>query len=123
MNAILTFHNRDINRSMKAIRKSDGKVIEVEPQRFMEQDGSMYAPSDLDFLSEKETAVLVGWICRDNNSLNAQVLIGDKPKRTGFGFWENESADCITLPTDSFPSLTWESDPIEVELTIKLKKK
>lgn len=108
---------------MKAIRKSDGKVIEVEPQRFMEQDGSMYAPSDLDVLSEKETAVLVGWICRDNNSLNAQILIGDKPKRTGFGFWENESADCITLPKDKFPSLTWTDEPIEVELTIKPKKK
>lgn len=39
---------------MKAIRKSDGKVIEVEPQRFMEQDGSMYAPSDLDFTPKKD---------------------------------------------------------------------
>ena len=107
------------NNRLKARRKSDGKVIEVEPQRFMEQDGSMYAPSELDFLSEKETAVLVGWICRDNNSLNAQILIGDKPKRTGFGFWENESCDCITLPKDSFPSVTWQSEPKKVKLTIE----
>lgn len=68
-------------------------------------------------------AVIQGWVCRDNNSLNAQVLIGDKPKRTGYNYWENKSADCITLPKDSFPDLTWESDPIEVELIIKRKKK
>lgn len=67
--------------------------------------------------------VISGWVCRDNNSLNAQVLIGDKPKRTGYNYWENKSADRITLPKDSFPDLTWDSDPIEVELTIKRKKK
>lgn len=67
--------------------------------------------------------VIQGWVCRDNNSLNAQVLIGDKPKRTGFNCWENKSADCITLPKDLFPDLTWESEPEEVEIIIKRKKK
>ena len=67
--------------------------------------------------------VIQGWVCRDNNSLNAQVLIGDKPKRTGFNYWENKSADCITLPKDSFPDLTWESEPQECEIIIKRKKK
>lgn len=66
--------------------------------------------------------VISGWVCRDNNSLNAQVLIGDKPKRTGYNYWENKSADCITLPKDLFPDLTWDSDPIECEITIKRKK-
>lgn len=42
-----------------------------------------------------------------------------------FEFYKKDmkSADCITLPKDSFPDLTWESDPIEVELIIKRKKK
>lgn len=67
--------------------------------------------------------MLSGWVCRDNNSLNAQVLIGDKPKRTGFNYWENKSADCITLPKDLFPDLTWSDEPQEVEIIIKRKKK
>lgn len=66
--------------------------------------------------------VIQGWACRDNNSLNAQVLIGDKPKRTGFNYWENKSADCITLPKDLFPDLTWSDEPQEVEIIIKRKK-
>lgn len=70
-----------------------------------------------------EDAVISGWVCRDNNSLNTQVLIGDKPKRTGYVFWENKTADCITLPKDSFPDLTWSDEPQEVEIIIKRKKK
>lgn len=59
---------------MKAIRKSDGKVIEVEPQRFMEHDGSMYAPSELDFNVEGVTNVdlkdaLTG-VMKDGNSIS-----------------------------------------------------
>lgn len=67
--------------------------------------------------------VIQGWACRDNNSLNAHVLIGDKPKRNGFNFWENKSADYITLPTELFPDLTWDDEPQECEIIIKRKKK
>ena len=53
---------------MLAKRKSDGKVIEVKPQRFMEQDGSMYAPSDLDFnVEEAEEVTIDGWVARDED--------------------------------------------------------
>lgn len=114
---------------MKARRKSDGKIIEVKEWRgasdviYSEPDmNSFYQASDLDFNEDSDT-VISGWVCRDNNSLNAQVLIGDKPKRTGFNYWENKSADCITLPKDLFPDLTWESDPEEVEIILKRKKK
>ena len=78
-------------------------------------------PEKITRLAE-EYAVVSGWVCRDEHS-DLYVVIGDKPKRTGFGFWENESSDCITLPKDKFPSLTWESDPLEVTITIKPKKK
>lgn len=72
---------------------------------------------------EKDADTMIqGWACRDNNSLNAQVLIGDKPKRTGYNYWENKYADCITLPKGSFSDLTWESEPEQVELIIKRKK-
>lgn len=69
---------------MKAIRKSDGKVIEVEPQRFMEQDGSMYAPSELDFNVEEaeqtESAVTSGWVARDEDGFIS--LFNDKRQGT-----------------------------------------
>lgn len=55
---------------MKAIRKSDGKVIEVKPQRFMEHDGSMYAPSELDFnVEELEEVTIDGWVARDEEDV------------------------------------------------------
>lgn len=117
---------------MKAIRKSDGKVIEVREWRgasnvvYSESDMScFYQVSELDFNVEEtaqtESAVTSGWVCRDEHS-DLYVVIGDKPKRTGFGFWENESSDCVTLPKDKFPSLTWQSDPLEVTVTVKPKK-
>lgn len=113
---------------MKARRKSDGKIIEViewEPECFYSSPDmtQFYQASDLDLDANAKDTVISGWVCRDNNSLNAQILIGDKPKRTGYNYWENKSADCITLPKDSFPDLTWDDDPLEVELIIKRKKK
>lgn len=104
---------------MKARRKSDGKIIEVEAIVYNRKNGERYSPSELDFNVGAEDTVIQGWVCRDNNSINAQVLIGDKPKRTGFNSWENKSADCITLPKDLFPDLTWDSDPEPVEIIIK----
>lgn len=116
---------------MKAIRKSDGKVIEVEPQRFMEQDGSMYAPSDLDFnvegAEQTESAVTSGWVARDEDGFIS--LFNDKPTRDycdkndiTYGFWDEANGHHLELPITSFPSLTWQSDPLEVTITIKPKK-
>lgn len=113
---------------MKARRKTDGGIIEVKEWRgasdviYSSPDMSQfYQASDLDFNLGAEDTVIQGWVCRDNNSLNAQVLIGDKPKRTGFNYWENKSADCITLPKDLFPDLTWDDEPQECEIIIKRK--
>lgn len=115
---------------MKARIKATGEIVSVRPTYSMKDrnDNTIYytdgnfgewTASDLDFLPEKETAVLEGWLCRDNDSLNAQVLIGDKPIRMELGFWENETCDCITLPTDSFPSVTWQSKPKRVRIKIE----
>lgn len=105
---------------MKAIRKSDGKVIEVKPQRFMEQDGSMYAPSDLDFnVEETEEVTIDGWVARDKCG---DIFIYDNKPIRHTGYW-HESAGFLELPQASFPSLTWESDPLEVTVTVKPKKK
>lgn len=113
---------------MKAIRKSDGKVIEVEPQRFMEQDGSMYVPSELDFnVEEAEEVTIDGWLTR---SVGGNIVFSDSSEcRRGNRVWyHKEGANVVALdeiglfPNNLFPSLTWESDPLEVTVTIKAKK-
>lgn len=133
---IETISSEDIGKASEeyAINVND-KRLNTYPESFRPQLLPEYEMTDLvnafaagvSFALGKqekdgEDTVIQGWVCRDNNSLNAQVLIGDKPKRTGYGFWENKSADCITLSKDSFPDLTWELGPLEVELIIKRKK-
>lgn len=107
---------------MKAIRKSDGKVIEVEPQRFMEQDGSMYALSDLDFnVEETEEVTIDGWMARNKDG---QIYgYWHEPIREDDVWIDDYTPILISPPQASFPSLTWESDPLEVTITIKPKNK
>lgn len=44
--------------------------------------------------------------------------IGDKPD-----WWESDCASFLPLDKNLFPDLTWDDDPIEVEIVIKRKKK
>jgi len=100
---------------MKARRKSDGKQIEVTRAfgGYYESDGELYSKADLDFLPEKETAVLEGWVARDNGGFIS--LFSYRPDRVikeDLGFWEHgDESHEIDLPRDSFPSVTWESEP------------
>lgn len=65
--------------------------------------------------------VIQGWVARDKDGY--LVLHYKKPHRT-FGNTKWYSAQSQkSLPRDSFPDLTWSDDPIEVEITIKRKKK
>lgn len=69
---------------------------------------------------EKDT-VIQGWVARDgNNDLN---LYFQKPIRNRYSpYWAGLGIG-INFSKESFPDLTWDSDPIEVELIIKRKKK
>ena len=74
--------NINPKKEMKARRKSDGKIIEVEaavynmkngePYHKCISDGHHYPTSDLDFNLDGEETVISGWICRDkkDNALN-----------------------------------------------------
>lgn len=74
--------------------------------------------------------VIQGWVCRDkkDNTLN---LHAEKPYRSQSGYdvseepdwWESDCASFMPLDKTLFPDLTWESDPEEVEIIIKRKKK
>lgn len=110
---------------MKARRKSDGAIIEVREWRgasdviYSSPDmNQFYQASDLDFDLDAENTVISGWVARDADG--DMFLYQNEPNRieiTWFGYMMH------SLPKDSFPDLTWDDDPIEVELIIKRKKK
>lgn len=119
---------------MKARRKSDGKIIEVKEWRgasdviYSSPDmNQFYQASDLDFNVDSEGIVIQGWVCRDkvwDKELFASdlYLSAEKPKRDEYcGVWTIMGA-YMPLNTELFPDLTWESDPLEVEIIIKRKK-
>ena len=124
---------------MKAIRRSDGKVIEVSSTPYFNMktdeeyrrglfDGKHYKLSDLDFNVDEEVTI-DGWVARDKKD-NALNLHAEEPYRTQSGYqqgdepdwWESECASFLPLDKNLFPSLTWNSEPLEITITIKPKK-
>jgi len=80
------------------------------------------AALNLNFSVNSEETVISGWVARDSNE--SLYLFCLKPKRvrylrSGDGVWMSRTVE--KLDPTLFPDLTWESDPIEVELTIKRK--
>ncbi len=127
---------------MKARRLKDNEIVDVvryekpinRDEVYVDGKLRLYLPSDLDFDVEEaeqtESAVISGWVARDKigNTVN---LHPDEPYRSYSGCSKNGSQDywcsmylsSFPLGTNLFPSLTWESEPLEVEITIKAKKK
>lgn len=69
-------------------------------------------------ISEKETAVLEGWVARDVDG--ALQLWESKPQRNNITNDEWGMANGIMLlPTSLFPSVTWQSEPKRVRITIE----
>lgn len=113
---------------MKAKVKATGEIIEVErvidaygDDRYIHNTevsgGAFYQASDLDFLPEKETAELEGWVARDQSGY--LVLHYKKPHHTyGNTRWYSAQSQ-KSLPRDSFPSVTWQSEPKRVRIKIE----
>lgn len=78
---------------------------------------------------DAEDTVIQGWVCRDKKD-KALYLHAEKPYRAQSGcdvwdgpdWWESDCPYLLPLDKSLFPNLTWESDPIEVEIIIKRKK-
>lgn len=117
---------------MKARRKSDSKIIEEEIYMLNSKrgkDGSwessykdiksglVYEASELLFNLDYYT-MIQGWVARDFDG--DVFLYQNEPDRNEIA-WNGYIMH--SLPVDSFPDLTWESDPLEVEIIIKRKKK
>lgn len=117
---------------MKAKVKATGEIIEVTPTYSMKDrsdttiyytDGKLgeWTANDLDFLPEKETVVREGFVARDEDGFIS--VYQNKPTRDEYdchGFWHDDnSGSHIDLPTDSFPSVTWQNEPKRVRITIE----
>lgn len=108
---------------MKALRKSDGKIINVKEWRgasdviYSSPDmDRFYQASELDFNADEDT-VIQGWVARDKDG--DVFLYQNEPDRNEI-VWDGYMMR--SLPIDSFPDLTWESDPEQVEIILKRKK-
>lgn len=87
-----------------------------------------YLQGAQDFLGKQESkqeTVIQGWVARDAGGfISLFSYCPDRVMHDNRGFWgHNDGSDEIDLPKNSFPDLTWDSDPIEVEIIIKRKKK
>lgn len=119
------------NGIIKARRKSDGEIIEVEaavynmrdgePYHKCLSDGHHYPVTDLDFNSDAEDAVIQGWVARDAD-VQWVYLYSSMPTR-GINMWNGHGSLLMPLDPNRFPDLTWESEPQECEIIIKRKKK
>lgn len=65
-------------------------------------------------------ATISGWVARDRNG-SLSLFQGYPERQENLGYWR-DCQDEFGLADTDFPSLTWQDDPIEVEITIKPKK-
>lgn len=110
---------------MKARIKATGEIIEVSETPYQDLGGryfdcpeqKCYFREDIiDILPEKETAVLEGWICRDeDNSL--MLFTAEKPERVQ-DYWDSWDKYYHEIPSPLFPSVTWQSEPKKVRIVL-----
>ncbi len=98
-----------------------GEPVIPFAQYFADEEGTIYIDTMLDFISDKpapEKEVAEGWVARDKNcDLNVWMR---KPIRNKYlGRWQRGGVP-ILLPKDTFPSITWESEPQRVKIEITL---
>lgn len=82
-----------------------------------------YALGKQETKQEKDAdTVIQGWVCR--NKEGDIFLYKQEPNRIydgEYSRWEEDVVCTQPLPRELFPDLTWDDDPIEVELIIKRK--
>lgn len=65
--------------------------------------------------------VIQGWVAVDDD-VQLVYLYSSMPTR-GINMWNGHGSLLMPLDANSFPDLTWDSDPEPVEIIIKRKKK
>ena len=116
---------------MKAKDKTTGKIIEVTPAfgGYFSCNGELIPQGDLEFNFEPPQlkATISGWVARDSKIASNSLCFHRNEVTRGKFLWENKEAnrpigESLILPEDMFPTLTWEDEPLEVEIIIKPKK-
>lgn len=69
---------------------------------------------------EQDICTIVGWVAR--NSDEDAYFFNEKPTRSTSGQYWLPFHEYLFIGRTAFPSLTWDNNPIEVELTIKRKE-
>lgn len=71
-------------------------------------------------MSKNDTTTIRGWVARENVD-NSLFLFQNPPKRVGDVWLDFKShfSNFFIIPPSLFPEITWESEPVEVEITIK----
>ena len=111
---------------MKAKVIKDGRIIEVEkaPIGYVECsvaniDGfpmqNFYSKKDLEFLPDTSEKVIEGWIARDK--CGNIYLYPTEPFR-GVEEWHEKDEMHFYIPKESFPEVTWDSEPKRVKITL-----
>lgn len=76
-------------------------------------------------MNVEQNTVIQGWVARDGggpNDLGLRVY-SVKPKRMeGLKRWNGRGEKTTLIDCRLFPDLTWDSEPIEVEIIFKRKK-
>ena len=103
------------------------KALEVYPPKYEQEDfdetwdmNEQCREPYIKALLEVESLPKVhGWISRDKDGLLG--FYSDKPKRFDDKAWWCDPGcyTALALPPESYPEITWESEPLEVELLIR----
>ena len=74
-------------------------------------------------LNDTESYTVTGWVARDSSEddfVGTGLILHDKKPTRVLGNWSSQTI-AMHLPKEYFPSLKWEDDPLEVEISIKQK--
>ncbi|MBD5382008.1 hypothetical protein [Clavibacter sp.] len=74
-------------------------------------------------LCNPKQVTIEGWVARDEDgfiNLYNEKPIRDYADRSDvtYGFWDDADGHHLELPTTSFPSVTWNTEPKKVRITI-----
>lgn len=74
-------------------------------------------------VEEAEEVTIDGWVARNKD--NSLYLFKAEPwYNSPRGYWDDHlmSIGCFSIPSESFPHITFDNSPIEIALTLKPKK-
>lgn len=69
--------------------------------------------------AKKHAVTIDAWVARDESG--ELITHAEKPERYNCGEWDSNKG-MITLDETLFPSVTWESEPKKVKVTIELEE-